>query len=237
MTNLIKKFKSYEDLNWNIIELLYVFQFIILNISQQEINKLHKKLMIIYSITKNTTQISKKEIADVKEKINQWKNFKRSNINDFSDIEIFYYQDFKTNIEKYNNFCETFDFYINKNYLFNSLTSQIEFLKEGSLKLDEHFSRERDWKIISAKKQQAILENGFLECEVCKFNFEKKYGDRGHNFAEVHHIKPISNYEDEDITALKDLVILCSNCHRMIHRKEPWISVEELKKLISKVAV
>ena len=34
-------------------------------------------------------------------------------------------------------------------------------------------------------------------------------------------------------TRLEDLCLLCSNCHRMIHRKTPWLSLKELKKLIN----
>ncbi len=28
---------------------------------------------------------------------------------------------------------------------------------------------------------------------------------------------------------LEDLVLVCSNCHRMIHRKRPWLSATELR--------
>ena len=35
-------------------------------------------------------------------------------------------------------------------------------------------------------------------------------------------------------TKLVDLVLLCSNCHRMVHRKKPWLNLEELMELIIK---
>jgi putative restriction endonuclease len=35
--------------------------------------------------------------------------------------------------------------------------------------------------------------------------------------------------KDGDTTRLEDLALLCANCHRMIHRASPWLSVEELR--------
>jgi len=34
-------------------------------------------------------------------------------------------------------------------------------------------------------------------------------------------------------TKLADLALLCSNCHRMIHRTKRWLTVEELKDLVA----
>jgi len=68
-------------------------------------------------------------------------------------------------------------------------------------------------------RQQAIKYHG-LSCNVCGFNFEKIYGARGAEYIEVHHINPISSYEEEQVVDPKtDLITVCSNCHRMIHRK------------------
>ncbi len=71
-----------------------------------------------------------------------------------------------------------------------------------------------------------------LQCEVCGFDFEKSYGKLGAGFIEVHHKKPVS--EGVHMTDLNnDLVMLCSNCHRMIHRGvDHMITVEELKGVI-----
>jgi 5-methylcytosine-specific restriction protein A len=56
---------------------------------------------------------------------------------------------------------------------------------------------------------------------VCGFDFAGVYGPRGSNFCEVHHLKPLSDVHSEVETRLQDLAIVCSNCHRMLHR-EPW---------------
>ncbi len=44
------------------------------------------------------------------------------------------------------------------------------------------------------KKRFKELNNyvASLECEVCGFNFEEVYGQRGEGFIEGHHIKPLS---------------------------------------------
>ena len=36
----------------------------------------------------------------------------------------------------------------------------------------------------------------------------------------------------DEKTKLEDLVLLCSNCHRMVHRSKPWLSIEGLKRII-----
>ena len=70
------------------------------------------------------------------------------------------------------------------------------------------------------------------QCAVCRFDFEKTYGELGKSFIEVHHIKPLSSVGQEcTIDPSKDLVSLCSNCHRMIHRNGIK-TVEELKEII-----
>jgi predicted HNH restriction endonuclease len=67
-------------------------------------------------------------------------------------------------------------------------------------------------------------EHGGLNCQCCGFNFSCFYGEEiGDDFIEMHHIKPIFQYKGEDLVktiknAVLNIVPLCSNCHRMIHR-------------------
>ena len=96
-----------------------------------------------------------------------------------------------------------------------------------------HRTRERDRKITQKKKDKVRKELGTLRCECCGFDFEKTYGQLGDGFIECHHIKPISEIIPGEKTSLDDLSLVCSNCHRMIHRKRPWLSISELRKLIS----
>lgn len=103
---------------------------------------------------------------------------------------------------------------------------------EGRVLTRLHTYRECDPKLVALKKQGALHERGRLVCEVCDFDFEVAYGRRGHRFIECHHTKPLSELQSSQKTRLDDLALLCSNCHRMIHRKRPWLSIAELRRLV-----
>jgi hypothetical protein len=105
--------------------------------------------------------------------------------------------------------------------------------REGALKLVRHFIRERNRGLIEAKRRTILEEHGRLACEVCAFDFREVYGSRGSDFCEVHHVVPLSNVAAEIETRLEDLAILCSNCHRMIHR-QPELGVEQLRRSLRK---
>lgn len=100
---------------------------------------------------------------------------------------------------------------------------------EGGKILVTHIKKERNQEIINQKKKQALKSTGHLRCEICNFSFEDIYGDIGRDFCEVHHIKPLSEINDQTETSLDDLAIICSNCHRMIHRIKPAPSIQEFK--------
>lgn len=82
-------------------------------------------------------------------------------------------------------------------------------------------------------RAKAIEIHG-LNCAGCGFNFEKIYGERGKDFIEIHHIKPLSTIQEEVVIDPEaDLVPVCSNCHRMIHRrKDEVLTIDELRELI-----
>ena len=80
---------------------------------------------------------------------------------------------------------------------------------------------------------QAIEIHG-TKCSVCGFDFGKKYGQFGEGYIEIHHITPHASIKGErEIDPKTDLVPVCSNCHRMIHRpSDKWLTIDEMKKLI-----
>lgn len=88
---------------------------------------------------------------------------------------------------------------------------------------------ERDPKL----RAKAISLHG-TKCMACNFDFEKKYGERGKGFIEIHHLKPVSELGgNTKVDPETDLTVVCSNCHRMIHRKKnDVLSLEELRKFI-----
>jgi len=112
-----------------------------------------------------------------------------------------------------------YDIYIND--LSNSHDLKEEwFAFEGGKKLVTHYMRERSTEIVKAKKEQFKKRFGSVYCQICDFNFQDKYGDHGEGFIECHHIIPVSEMEENHKTELKHLILLCANCHRMIHRNK-----------------
>lgn len=70
-------------------------------------------------------------------------------------------------------------------------------------------------------------------CVVCGFDFGHKYGALGAGYIHVHHVVPVSQLGDGYvINPAKDLVPICPNCHAMVHRTDPPLSVADLKELI-----
>ena len=114
------------------------------------------------------------------------------------------------------------------------LTQEDDEFSEGKLLLKTHLKRERNPKLISEAKKKFVTKNGRLFCEVCGFDFKEIYGDLGENFIEAHHTIPVSQMLDGEKTNIDDIVMVCSNCHSMIHRRKPWISKDELKLLLAK---
>jgi len=102
---------------------------------------------------------------------------------------------------------------------------------EGKIAFVLHKKRERNPKLIKEAKQLFISKYGRLFCEACNFDFKTVYGDRGDDFIEAHHKKMVSEMKEGEKTKIEDIAMLCSNCHRMIHRK-PLISLEELADIV-----
>jgi predicted HNH restriction endonuclease len=107
---------------------------------------------------------------------------------------------------------------------------------EGKIVEQVHKSRERNSKLIMIAKQNFISKYGKLFCQVCNFNFENSYGSIGKDFIEGHHTIAVSDMTHGHQTKPEDIAMLCSNCHRMIHKRRPWLSMNDLKKLIRKNA-
>jgi hypothetical protein len=99
---------------------------------------------------------------------------------------------------------------------------------ENRVVLRHHLRRERDPGLVAAKKRYSKS----LACEVCGFDYADVYGDLGDGFCEVHHRNPLSSTEEVVETSLKDLAIVCANCHRMLHKPSTTISIETLRTIL-----
>lgn len=108
--------------------------------------------------------------------------------------------------------------------------------KEGKDKLYLHIRKERNRKLIEdAKKLWNKDGVEQIRCSVCNFSFKEVYGEIGDGFIEAHHKQPISSLTQETEFGVKDLDPVCSNCHRMLHRQYPPLSVDELKKRMPQI--
>lgn len=99
---------------------------------------------------------------------------------------------------------------------------------EGGASYKIHKEIERNRRIIDIKKEEFIKLHGKLFCEICKFSFEDFYGKSlKRSSIECHHINPLAENGKKE-TRLSDLVLLCPNCHRVLHQHTPCLDIKEL---------
>jgi 5-methylcytosine-specific restriction protein A len=101
-----------------------------------------------------------------------------------------------------------------------------EEFAEGRILLRAHRTRERSGKAVAKRKKKAGERP---KCEVCQFDFLARYGELGRGFIECHHVQPVSQLRPGQTTKVGDLALVCSNCHRMLHRERPWLSIDKLR--------
>ena len=101
---------------------------------------------------------------------------------------------------------------------------------EGRKLAVQHLSYER-----SHKNRTMVIKVHGTRCQACGFDFDEVCGrDYAKGYIQIHHIKPLSEYEGE-VDPETDLVPLCANWHAMAHRRRDTVtSIEELKELIEK---
>jgi 5-methylcytosine-specific restriction protein A len=64
----------------------------------------------------------------------------------------------------------------------------------------------------------------------CLFDFKEKYGGIGERYIHVHHLKPLAEIKKEyELDPIKDLRPICPNCHAIIHRRQPALTIEQLR--------
>lgn len=103
---------------------------------------------------------------------------------------------------------------------------------EGAKKYKWHRNRERDHSIVMRAKVRRWEKFGKLECDVCSLDFGEMYGSHGKGFIEAHHTVPVSDLDGSRNTEISELAMVCSNCHRMLHRGRTLLTVDELRRII-----
>jgi len=107
------------------------------------------------------------------------------------------------------------------------------FISEGRKKSVNTQVYERS-RLLRDRAIEHYTRNGIIVCAACGFDFYKTYGELGRGYIEIHHQKPVYQYEEADFSrlvteAITDLIPLCANCHRIVHRKKGNpLSIQEL---------
>jgi predicted HNH restriction endonuclease len=107
----------------------------------------------------------------------------------------------------------------------------ITILIEGGKKKVYTTVYERNRKL----RDLAVRHHGY-SCMACGFNFKEHYGEWGEGYIHVHHLKPVStNAKEVMVDPVKDLVVVCANCHSMIHRRKSTIlTIKDIQTIITK---
>ena len=86
----------------------------------------------------------------------------------------------------------------------------------------------------NSQARKACLVHYGTRCAACDLSFDERYGDVGAGFIHVHHIVPLTKLPaGYRISPITDLVPVCPNCHAMLHRTEPPLTVAELRQRLS----
>jgi len=102
---------------------------------------------------------------------------------------------------------------------------------EGASKIISVNAYERN-----AKARDACIAMHGCHCNACGFDFEKVYGSIGKNYIHVHHIVPLHEIKREySLNPETDLVPLCPNCHAIVHRTTPALTMTELKECLKAI--
>jgi len=108
---------------------------------------------------------------------------------------------------------------------------------EGRQKLVEHLLRERKRGLVVAKRNEVRAACGHLICQSCGLTEAELPNELGEASFEVHHKNHLSQIKGPVQIKLKDMHVLCANCHRMIHRSKPMLTPAKLQKRLKLSAV
>jgi len=99
-----------------------------------------------------------------------------------------------------------------------------------SLKLSKKYERSR------INRALCLAEHGYT-CKACGILMEAKYGQVAKDFAEVHHIVPVSLMgAPRVVDPINELVPLCPNCHSVAHKRNPPFGIEAIIEMISEAS-
>lgn len=86
----------------------------------------------------------------------------------------------------------------------------------------------------NADARAACLGHYGYACQCCAFDFQAVYGEIGSGYIHVHHLIPLSEIGREYVVdPVADLIPVCPNCHAMIHRTRPMLTIEQVQQTMA----
>ena len=87
---------------------------------------------------------------------------------------------------------------------------------------------------LSASDIKKIKDSRGYKCEACGMTFKERYPGLDDDFIECHHKIPYSRLKEHEERSMKpsDFLILCPNCHAMIHRLPDPGDLDTLKEIL-----
>jgi HNH endonuclease len=78
-------------------------------------------------------------------------------------------------------------------------------------------------------RRLCIKQHGAI-CAGCDADMALVYGEDLKGFIHVHHLRPISELKSEyKLDPINDLRPLCPNCHAVVHRFNPTLTIDEVR--------
>jgi 5-methylcytosine-specific restriction protein A len=148
------------------------------------------------------------------------------------DLHIKYYESLKHG--QLNNIREIYS-------TFNKVKPQIIIYNEYNDEEERYFNEGKAKKVLvniyerDFEARRKCIEYYGYKCFACGLVLSDVYGEIANSFIHVHHIIELSSIKKEyNVDPIKDLRPLCPNCHAIVHRKSPALSIEGLIELIKK---
>ena len=108
--------------------------------------------------------------------------------------------------------------------------------KADKISVSEAKKRRLHYRLDGRVNSDKVKEIHGFTCRACGFDFQEFYGSLGEGYIECHHLVPYSELGEGEVRKLdpeSDFVVLCANCHSMIHRMDDVDDIQGLVKLIS----
>ena len=117
---------------------------------------------------------------------------------------------------------------------FTCKTKKYEAVQNKVRRFEEGGRHYREAKFFTRNPKLVAKAKGHygFRCSACSFDFKAFYGKLGARYIECYHLKPLASQGGRTSSGVEDVAVLCSNCHRMVHRQNPPVKIKELQRLI-----